>query len=418
MSTPIDLTRVLHASTCPACGYHAAAPFYDGGMQPLATIAWPASAQEAQRLPRLPLDFVRCVDCGHVFNQQFDYRNVPYAELPNRMFNRGTYWQDHLTLVRDQVLERTSTGATVVEIGCGDGRLLQTLAEQRPDLTLVGFDPNASTSGKTAGPTLHKVELRRQLFVPEEHLIDLRPDVVVMRHVLEHLEDPLTFLQRISFASDFHNTPTHMFLEVPCVDRALETGRTSDFFYEHNSHFTTASFKRMLERAPIEIDCVERAYDDEVIYAVGQVGMRRGRGCFAHHALNFHGRAKESQSTIRRQLDELHASGKRVAIWGGTGKAAAFINLAGADATRFPVVVDSDRSKAGSYVPSSAQEILFRDHLLSHPVDVIVIGTQWRAREIAVEIESCGIQYERLLIEHNGELVNYYSQSHPYRNCA
>jgi len=57
-----DDLAVLMASmrqvTCPACGYHVAVPFYDGGRAPLATLAWPASAEEARGMARLASDFV------------------------------------------------------------------------------------------------------------------------------------------------------------------------------------------------------------------------------------------------------------------------------------------------------------------------------------------------------------------------
>ena len=72
--------REMRSAECPACGYNLAAPFYDGGRkQPLAMIAWPASRVEAQTMPRLQLEFVRCVDCGTCFNAAFDYSNVPYV---------------------------------------------------------------------------------------------------------------------------------------------------------------------------------------------------------------------------------------------------------------------------------------------------------------------------------------------------
>ncbi len=40
----------------------------------------PRGAKEARRMRRLPLRFVTCVDCGHVFNAAFDYAHVPYAD--------------------------------------------------------------------------------------------------------------------------------------------------------------------------------------------------------------------------------------------------------------------------------------------------------------------------------------------------
>ena len=53
--------ELMRALTCPACAHHVAVPFFEGGADRLATLAWPAGAAEAQALDRLPLDFVCCV---------------------------------------------------------------------------------------------------------------------------------------------------------------------------------------------------------------------------------------------------------------------------------------------------------------------------------------------------------------------
>jgi hypothetical protein len=103
-----------------------------------------------------------------------------------------------------------------------------------------------------------------------------------------------------------------------------------------------------------------------------------------------------------------------VAIWGGTGKAAAFIHHFGADAERFPLVVDSDPGKVGTFVPGTGQRIEFRDVLKQSDIDVIVIPTQWRARDIIAEMSREGIATKRVMIEHDGSLVDFYAQSHPY----
>nr|MCH9652389.1 tetratricopeptide repeat protein [Planctomycetota bacterium] len=69
-------TKILNSAmrnyTCPACSYHIAVQFYDGGLLPLTTLAWPQSCKEAQEMERLPHDFMRCVDCGHISNAAFD----------------------------------------------------------------------------------------------------------------------------------------------------------------------------------------------------------------------------------------------------------------------------------------------------------------------------------------------------------
>ena len=40
-----------------------------------------------------------------------------------------------------------------------------------------------------------------------------------------------------------------LYLEAPVIDRVFDATRLEDFYYEHNSHFTTESFRRMLARS-------------------------------------------------------------------------------------------------------------------------------------------------------------------------
>lgn len=400
----------LHASTCPACGHHVAVSFFDGGHQALATIAWPRSMEEARAMPGLPLSFVRCVDCGHVYNKDFDYANVPYSDKPNLMFNRALIWSEHLRRIRDLIIDHLPEKPVVVEIGCGEGHLLRALAEARPAGRYIGFDPNGSVDSADG-----RVEARRELFDPAVHLAEYRPAMVVSRHVLEHLMNPLGYLQRLAFSAGWLSMETRLFIEVPCIDRVFETGRVADFYYEHNSHFTTASFSRLLGNCATEVELIEHGYDGEVIHGLVKLGGNSDRMAQARQALDFSKRAEQARTTIGVHLAEMHASGKRVAIWGGTGKGAAFINYYGADAERFPLVVDSDSAKVGTFVPGTGQEILFRDVLRERSADIVIIPTQWRARDIVAEMERCGIRVETILIEHHGRLVDYLTEAHPYR---
>lgn len=399
----------LHRTPCPACHHAVAVSFHDGGRQPLATLAWPATAEAARAMKRLPHSFVRCTGCGHVFNREFDYTEIPYGDEPNRMFNRGPIWGEHLSVVRDRLLERLPNAPRVVEIGCGAGELLHALAEAAPEGTYVGFDPGAPHESNVPG-----VSFRRELFDPSVHLAALAPDVIVARHVLEHLHDPLALLQELHATAEMLGRPLLLFVEVPCIDRCFETGRTADFFYEHYSHFTTASFRTMLERASAHVHFVEHGYGDEVVFGVSELGGSLPQRGILVEARRFEERASAGRRVVRAQLDRLHEEGARVALWGGTGKAAMFINAFGADAERFPLVVDSDPAKVGTFVPGTGQRIEFRDVLHEHPVDVIVITTQWRVREIVAEMAREGISAPLVLLEHDGRLVAHDSSAHPY----
>lgn len=396
------LVDSLRQEPCPACGHHVAVPFLDPSLQPLATVAWPRSSGEARSMQRLPLDFVSCVECGHVYNAAFDYSKVPYTRKPNLMYNKGILWSDHIGSIRKKILDRLPEKPVVVEIGHGDGNFLTRLAAERPDGTYIGFDPHGAKSAENASVRFYSF-----LFEAKQHLPEFRPDLVISRHVLEHLTNPLGFIQSLSFAAACIEHESELYIEVPCIDQAIKTGRTVDFYYEHNSQFTTRSFNKMLRRCGADILLTGHIYDGEVIYAFAKLGRCPDHVRTAESARAFCGRVRASERIIVEALDSLCKSGKKIAIWGGTGKSAAFMNRYQTDALRFPVVVDSDPSKVGTYVPGTGQEIKFRDWLTEHPADIIIIPPQWRAKDITEEMKQNNILAERVLVEDDGRLVDY-----------
>lgn len=396
-------------AVCPVCHHSVAALFFDGGNQPLATLGWPASIAEAQAMPRHPHDFVQCTKCTHVWNRSFSYDAIPYQNNPNRMFNRGSIWKGHLATTRELLLAQLPRLPVVVDIGCGEGHFVRGLSEARGGAgRFAGFDPNVtSESGRG-------VEFHTRYFEPLQDMVTFAPDAVAIRHVLEHLTDPAALLEQLAWGAAMLGKPVWLFAEMPCIDRVFETGRLADFFYEHPSQFTTRSFRTLMERAG-EVVELAHGYDGEVVYALVRLCVSAVMQERIKAANTFAQQAAISRTRIRAQMDELVARGKIVAIWGGTGKAAAFIHQFGVDAERFPLVVDSDPDKAGTFVPGTGQEIRFRDVLKSAPADVIIIPTQWRAKDIVAEMAREGIRANQILIEHDGHLTDFDQGRHPYR---
>lgn len=402
MSTDLPLGR------CPVCAYGVGAPFFDGGEQPLATLGWPRNAEEAQGMTRLPLAFLQCPACTHVWNSRFAYEAVPYQNNPNRMFNAGGNWKGHLAETRDLVVERLPANPIVIDIGCGEGHFLRGVAQAcGAKGRFLGFDPNASPE------TGVNLDFQARLFEPLSDMPAFAPDAVVIRHVLEHLTEPAAFLDEMAWGASYLGKTAWLFAETPCIDRVFETGRLADFFFEHVSHFTTRSFAALMARAG-EVVTLAHGYDGEVVYALVKLGVPAELHERARASRAFAARAEVSREAIRAELAALAASGAKVAIWGGTGKAAAFMHQFGADAVRFPLVVDSDPDKAGQFVPGPGQEIRFRDVLKGMVLDVVIIPTQWRAKDIVAEMGREGITAARVLIEHDGRLVDFGAGEHPY----
>ena len=264
----------------------------------------------------------------------------------------------------------------------------------------VGFDP---------GPIQNigqDIELHSRYFEPIKDIVNFAPDLLVMRHVLEHLTDCAAFVEQLAWGASQLDKRVLFFAEMPCIDRVFDSKRLSDFFYEHPSQFTTRSFKTLMERSGTILE-LAHGYDGEVVYALVELGLPESYQATLNSSLAFYDEAFSSQAFIRKQLEELIEQGQSVAIWGGTGKSAAFINFFQAVVQNFPIVIDSDFQKVGTYVPGTGQIIQFRDVLKANPVDVIIIPPQWRAKDIVAEMRRENIMANKILIEHGGKLIDF-----------
>ncbi len=395
---------------CLACGFLWAMPAFDGQQQPLATLAWPESAEASLALARFSLYFVRCVRCGHIYNRDFSYAEVPYIDHPNRMYNASPLWQAHTQHLIQKLRAYLPANPVVVEIGCGEGAFLQALAEACPSGRFIGFDPNQNPDHAAQ---YDRIERRAELFVPAQHMADLRPDLVLSRHVLEHLMNPLAFVQEIAFYSAVHGIHSSLCFEVPCIDRVLAYGRIEDLYYEHNSHFTQHSFRTLLSQLPGQVRFVELGYNDEVIYGLVSLEDHQTRQLVSE-TLSFTRQTECSQAQVHRMFLDLDA-GAPVVVWGGTGKAAAFIHHFRLTQAHL-YVVDSDSDKVGTFVPGTAYKIHDPQTLEHREPAHIVIPPQWRAHDIYQEIERRQLPYQALWIEHQGQLVDFLRASHPYHN--
>lgn len=307
------------------------------------------------------------------------------------------------------VVSMLPSNPTVIDIGCGEGHFVRGIAQaMNGEGRFLGFDPNATPESGVG------VEFHARYFDPIQDILALAPDLLIMRHVLEHLTDPAAFIDQLAWGAAQLGKPVRFFAEMPCIDKVFSSKRLVDFFYEHPSQFTTQSFQALMNQGG-KVLALNHGYDGEVVYGLIELGIPKTCQANAEQAVSFYEQAQRSQQAIQSQLRVLIASGKKVAIWGGTGKAAAFIHYFEADAEDFPLVVDSDMDKVGTYVPKTGQIIQYRDVLKASKVDIVIIPPQWRAKDIVAEMERECIHVDQILIEHNHQLINFYKDDHPYK---
>jgi 2-polyprenyl-3-methyl-5-hydroxy-6-metoxy-1,4-benzoquinol methylase len=85
-------------------------------------------------------------------------------------------------------LHGPSTGAQLLEIGCGNGLMLEKMRSRGWDVTGIEFDPACVAQAEARGLTCYGHDLR-ELALPSESF-----DAIYMGHVIEHLYDPRSLL--------------------------------------------------------------------------------------------------------------------------------------------------------------------------------------------------------------------------------
>ncbi|MBK6735793.1 MAG: class I SAM-dependent methyltransferase [bacterium] len=181
-------------TACPLCG--------SGGGTPVATQVVPALAPDADHTdwPVRAIAYHGCPDCGTMSQYPLPepgeldryYATVRMARhVPAAAAAKQRVYDDRHDLLRRITGLRSGT---CLEVGCGNGLLLQMIAE-RWGLRACGLEPSSSYDTQ---PQVAITHCTLQDFAPQALDWPARYDLVYCRHVLEHVTDPGAFLQQMA----------------------------------------------------------------------------------------------------------------------------------------------------------------------------------------------------------------------------
>jgi hypothetical protein len=397
------LTRLMAppmtGEVCLACKSVYNYPLARWDRMPLSILGLPRNRTEALNTRDFVMDVRQCASCSHVFHTEFNREHVPYRDGSNMVYNQGHDWKAYQDDLAVEWAERYDlNNATLVEIGCGEGLFVQRFMERGN--RCIGFEP-----GPDADKLSEKgIEPYREYF-QGARLFEILPDALICRHVLEHLAKPVDFLEDIAMACREANIAPVFLAEVPLIEKALRRRRLNDFQYEHVSYFTMNSLRTLFERAGFEVLAINDRFGEEVVTIEARPKaspMHRG---LRQSAMAFHTSVQDQVNSVQGTLQTWRDQGESLAIWGGTGRGMALMNMFGVDANLVPIVLDSDLRKSGGFVPGTGQEIRPPAYLCEHPVDRIVITSNWRARDIEKEIREEVGSDAKLYVYHEGCLI-------------
>ncbi|AOB33599.1 methyltransferase [Bordetella sp. H567] len=287
-----------------------------------------ATRAAARQCPKGDIRLAQDPNTGIVANLAFRPELMVYDEHYQNEQGNSPSFQRHLADVGD-IVERLLGRQSLVEVGCGKGYFLETLADRGCDI--AGFDP--AYEGENP-------RIRRELFAPS--LVG-RGAGLILRHVLEHIQDPLPFLRQLAQANGHAG---RIYIEVPCLDWILAHKAWFDFFYEHVNYFRLDDFHRIFDRV-IESG---RIFGGQYLYVVADLGSLRQALPPAQPV----GLPDGFLSSIERLGASRTGAG---VVWGGASKGVIFALLMERRGRAIDTIIDINPAKQGKYIAATGLQV-------------------------------------------------------------
>lgn len=286
------------------------------------------TADAAQNCPRGDMRLVQNLDTGLVYNAAFRPELMTYdANYQNEQAVSPLFTR-HLEAVAE-IVEHTMGREALVEVGCGKGTFLEMLNGRGCDI--AGFDPTY----EGANP-----RVRRHYF---ETGVGITARGLILRHVLEHVQDPVQFLHNLRDANSGEGL---IYIEVPCFDWISKHRAWFDIFYEHVNYFRLSDFQRIFGR----IVASGRLFSGQYLYVVADLAtLRYPQASVDDRAIlpvDF-----TAAITLKRPGSD------NAVIWGGASKGVIFALLKARAGQPVSRVIDINPAKQDKYLPATGLQV-------------------------------------------------------------
>ncbi len=392
----MHVARPGKMSACPVCrSEDLAAVTAPSELPALSCTLWP-DRRTALSAPRGTMSLALCRTCGILVNVAFDPSILDYdAEYENSLHYSPLFREYAQQLAVDLVERHDLHQKVVLEIGCGKGDFLRMLVELG-DNQGFGFDPAYEHDpGQPLDERLHFV---KEYYSGPAH--DVRPDLIIARQFLEHVDDPLLFLRSLREGiGDGANTA--LVLEVPNALDMLERMDVWDVIYEHPIYFTPQALENVLRSAGFEVDEIRPVYENLYLIAEATPGAADSEHTSVESELEqaatrFAEGYQERLDRWRSTLADIRGGDLRAVLWGAGARGDTFLNAVGASAD-IPLAIDINPRKWGKHMAGTGQLIAPPDALMDDPPDIVVIANEIYREEIEKRLADMGIVTEILV---------------------
>ena len=319
------------------------------------------------------VNLVLCLDCGFVFNVDFDNKVMDYDDQYQNEQAHSTYFKEYLHGLINLFIKRKFRKKKIVEIGCSKGFFLEMLRNKGFDV--VGFDP--------AYPGTESCVIK-DYYSDKYSYLDA--DLIILRHTLEHIQNPLQFLHAIANSA---KPDAKIFIEVPSFEWIENKRAFWDIFHEHCNYFTIKSIANLFHNSEQGL-----LFNDQYMYLIADLKDLCKQITPS--------RILSPDSKVSKMVDVLKFYRKFVhdhpglIVWGAAAKGVTFVNLTDPYREFITNLVDISPEKQGRYIAKTGHQIISPAQICEIGSGEVLIMNDNYYYEIEDQIKKTKIKLYRL----------------------
>ncbi len=232
--------------------------------------------------------------------------------------------------------------------------------------------------------------------------VDSAADVVVCRHVIEHVRDPCALISTIRQTVG-HIQQARVFFETPCVEWILSHQVLWDFFYEHCSYFTAQSLSTAFQRSGFNVVDVRHVFGGQYLWLEASAALEKQPTSYCPGNIPGLARQFSAAETVlkRSQESRLQAliAGEpgNIALWGAGAKGVTYANLIDPECRWITCVVDLNPAKQGHYLAGTGHPIIDYRQFAEYGVSAAILTNPNYYAENLILLKDAGLDDVRVV---------------------
>lgn len=385
---------------CRICRSHDLRLLHDFGMNPVAGYLV-ESMQTALACEKFSNQLVYCPNCGLIQQGDDSFKDV----LVDKVYSnyRPTYSmsakvREYMETFIDEAMDFSDVkNEIVLEIGSNDGSVLDLLRCRgvRP----AGIDPSAVAPASGNDAIVVRDFFSR--WVANDFVAKYgRVKFLFSRHTLEHVFDPVEFMEAVNLVLDDQGCAV---IEVPYLPAQLNGNQYAAMTFQHISFFTLASLKQLGElcdlfilnakpsrmdggsivvhfvkhaRVPVSVSCKVKG----LLELEKSSGMTNVQGLLAKFK-----DVADSITLARKHVFRLRENSCHIVGYGAGAKGQALLNMLNLHHGVIPYVVDDTPGSKGMYIPGTGTKVVDSSDICFSEADFVLITAPTHVDEIVAK---------------------------------